>query len=184
MRIGFFDGEMSNLNADYGQLLCGCICEYQVKKPYWFNMRTFQLDNYKGKRWSDESLALEFRDALKEYDLIVSWNGKRFDIPFINTRLEKWERDTFQPKRHLDLLYTSRFKLKLSNNKLDTVSKYVKAPVHKSFLDPDTWLKAMGGDRKLLFSIILSILLLRIFVLPFLRYSFLLFITLHDPNYT
>ncbi len=148
MRIGFFDGEMSNLSADYGQLLCGCICEYQTKKPYYTEMRTFTLANYKTKRWDDKDLALQFRDALQEYDIIVSWNGKRFDIPFINTRLEYWKEDSFAPKRHIDLLYTSRFRLKLSNNKLDTVAKYLKAPVAKTFLDPDTWLKAMGGERK------------------------------------
>jgi len=148
MRIGFFDGEMTNLNADYGQLLCWCICEYDTKKPYYTNMRTFKLHDYKNARWDDSGLAKDIKEAMSEYDLVVSWNGRRFDIPFLNTRLEDAQLDTYKVNRHLDLLYTSRFKLKLSNNKLDTVSKYLKAPANKTFLDPVTWRRAMGGDKK------------------------------------
>ena len=148
MKIAFTDGEMSNLAADYGQLLCACICEYAPKKPFYTNLRTFSLHDYKGKRWDDKQLAIEWKNALEEYDIVVTWNGVKFDIPFLNTRLQRWDEQEVRVARHKDLMYTARYKLKLSNAKLDTVARFFRSPDQKSFLDPERWTMAMGGHKE------------------------------------
>jgi DNA polymerase elongation subunit (family B) len=158
LRIAFTDGEMSNLQADFGQLLCASVCEFrpltdrQLKagqRP-WTNLRTFTLGDYANKRWDDRSLAVEWRDALQEYDIIVTWNGIKFDIPFLNTRLGRWgEKELSGGVRHKDLMYTARYKLRLASASLDNVATFLnlheKYGVKKTRMEPERWTMALGG---------------------------------------
>lgn len=148
MKVAFVDGEMSNLSADYGQLLCWCNCLYDTEKEGPGKVFTYKLHDYSKHRWDDKKLAMQIRDAIESFDLIVSWNGIKFDIPFLNTRLKYWGMKEVKVKRHKDLLYTSRFKLRLSNNKLDTVARYLGCKVEKTSVDPARWTMALGGHKE------------------------------------
>lgn len=156
MRIAFTDGEMSNLQADFGQLLCACLVEYRAptksRPSPWTAMRTFTLRDYRGKRYDDKSLAIQWRDAMKEYDIIVTWNGIRFDLPFLNTRLQQWGEKEFVPSIHKDLMYTARYKLRLASSSLESVSNYLdiydRYAVAKTKMEPRQWVRALGGDEK------------------------------------
>lgn len=147
MRIAFTDGEMSNLSADFGQLLCACVCEYKPSAPYYTNLRTFTLKDYEKRRWDDKSLALQWRDALEQYDIVVTWNGIKFDVPFLNTRLQRWGCKEVRVQRHKDLMYTARYKLRLSSAKLETVSKFYNVEDEKTKMEPERWTMAMGGHK-------------------------------------
>lgn len=159
MRIAFTDGEMTNLSADFGQLLCAGIAEYnpvtarEIAKGArpWKNVRVLELPDYANRRWVDGPLAIAWRDALEEYDIIVTWNGVRFDLPFLNTRLVRYGAKEYVPRRHKDLMYTARFRLKMTNAQQDTISKFYRVPerygVQKTPMYPEQWCKAMGGHR-------------------------------------
>lgn len=150
MRIAFFDGEMTNLSPKFGQLLCACILEYDPQRVGGFNLQTLMLDDYKVQRWDDSGLARRWRDALESYDIIVSWNGKHFDLPFLNTRLESYGMRPLRSPRHEDLMFTARRHLRCmqaENSKLDTVARKLKLPVQKTHLEPKHWVKAIGGHR-------------------------------------
>jgi hypothetical protein len=157
MRTAITDGEMSNLSMDFGQLLCWGLADFQPltekeikagKKP-WKNLRVLELDDYQRRRWDDRGLATRVRDELSKYDLIVTWNGVRFDIPALNTRLHRWGRKEFLPKRHKDLMYTARYKLRLSNATQDNVAKFynieARYGVAKTPMQPEQWTMALGG---------------------------------------
>jgi uncharacterized protein YprB with RNaseH-like and TPR domain len=145
--FAFTDGEMSNLSADFGQLLCACVVEYAADRPTGVNLRTFALGDYDKRRWDDRSLAVAWRDALEEYDVIVTWNGIRFDLPFLNTRLRRWGLRELRSPKHRDLMFTARYKLRLSNAKMDTVAQFLKCKVHKTPMQPEQWTMAMGGHH-------------------------------------
>ena len=148
MKTCFTDGEMSNLAADYGQLLCACICDYDPGEPNGVgHVWTYTLKNYGSKRWDDKSLAKEWRDHLQEYDVIVGWNSIKFDIPFLNTRLRYHGLKEVKIDHHIDLMYTAKFKLRLSSARLDTVARYLRCADEKTYLDPAHWTRAMGGHR-------------------------------------
>ena len=151
MRIAFTDGEMSNLNADFGQLLCACIVEYQPGARPWKNLRIFGLDDYTGKRWVDRGLARNWRDALQDYDVVVTWNGLKFDVPFLNTRLQRWGLKEIILSKHKDLMYTARFKMRLHSASLESVSSHLrihdKYGIAKTKMDPERWTMALGGHR-------------------------------------
>ena len=157
MRIVFTDGEMSNLDANFGQLLCAGLLEYTPvtgthKKPWnAATMRVLTLRDYNGKRWDDKSLALQWKKELEKYDIVVSWNGIRFDVPFLDTRLKYWNLRASSIKRHKDLMYTARFGLRLTDAKLDNVALFLdvhrKYGVRKTRMEPKRWTMAMGGHR-------------------------------------
>lgn len=157
MRIALTDGEMTNLDADgWGQLLCACVAEYQTPgksgRAPWCNVRTFTLGDYKGKRWDDKSLALEWSNALTEYDIVVSWNGVKFDEPFLRTRLKEYGLVAAPWKRHKDLMYTARFKLKMSSASLKNVEEFLdihrKYNVAKTPLVKKCWRMAICGHEE------------------------------------
>ena len=147
MRIAFADGEMSNLNADFGQLLCACVCEYDTTKPQGGKIHTFTLHDYEDKRWDDSRLAKAWRDCMEDFDIIVTWNGIRFDVPFLNTRLRHRGMREVRLSHHIDLMYTARFKLRLASATLDHVSSFLGCKVKKTRMQPDQWGRAMGGHR-------------------------------------
>ena len=155
MRIGFVDLETTALNADgWGQILCGGICEYQPpdatgnRKP-WTNLRVYTLENYKDERWNDKRLARKLLKEINKYDIVASWNGIRFDEPFLATRLREYGLKSSRWPRHKDLLYTSRYKLRLFNNKLDNVAEHFnvhdKYGCKKTHLHRKKWRKAIMG---------------------------------------
>lgn len=153
LKVAFIDLETTSLDADgWGQLLCGGICDYQPtahgKKP-WTNLRVYTLADYKNERWNDKSLAKVLINEIQKYDITVSWNGVRFDEPFLATRLREYGIKSKHWPKHKDLMYTARYKLKMANAKLDNVAEYFnihdKYGCKKTHLNKKYWRKAIMG---------------------------------------
>jgi len=148
MLIGFTDGEMTNLSPKFGQLLCAGILDFDPGNKNGSNLRILTLDDYKGRRWDDKGLAKRWRDALEEYDIIVTWNGRRFDVPFLNERLARWGLRPLNSPRHEDLMYTARHHMRcmgVRDSKLKTVAQHLRLPVQKTEMLPEQWVMASGG---------------------------------------
>lgn len=148
MKVVSLDFEMSGLNADFGILLCGCFKTWGKQKVT--TLRQDRMDNYRKEPWNDEKLALALRDQVDDADIIVTWNGKRFDIPFLTARLAVYGHEPPKRVKHIDLLYQSRYKWKLHSNRLDSVLKFLDAPEEfsKTHIEPKHWVKALMGYRK------------------------------------
>lgn len=147
MRTCVFDLETSGLSADFGILLCGVVKEIGKKA------KVFRLDDYTDwnkKRFDDSKLAQAIKKELESYDIAVSWNGYRFDTPFLNSRL-KWHNKELIVRgkpRHIDLMYQAKYKLRLHDSRLDTVARFLGCDNEKTRLDGLNWVRAMTGDRK------------------------------------
>lgn len=63
------------------------------------------------------------RDLLDEADLVVHYNGKRHDIPIINTEIAELNIDSPSPYRQVDLLTTVKSKFSFPSNRLAYVAK-------------------------------------------------------------
>jgi uncharacterized protein YprB with RNaseH-like and TPR domain len=50
-------------------------------------------------------------EMLRRFDCWVSYYGKSFDFPMINTRLLKWGLDPLERQKHIDLYYTLKANL-------------------------------------------------------------------------
>ncbi len=161
MRIAFVDLETSGLDADgWNTVLCACIAEYQppawrdgtLVRPPWGRIRTFSREDFTEPLWEDRQLCTAIYQAIVEYDVTVTWNGLKFDEPFLATRLREYGVEAARWPRHKDLMYTARYKLRLSSTSLDNVARHLgierKYGVAKTALDRQLWRRAIRGDAR------------------------------------
>lgn len=73
---------------------------------------------------NDKAVCLAIWKVLKDADAIVTQNGKRFDIPVINTRMAKWGLPAI-PKtiKHMDTKNIFKSNYAAYDNKLDTIAE-------------------------------------------------------------
>lgn len=142
----FVDLETTNLKANFGRILCASVADM------YGNVRTFRIDEEpwrREKRRDDSALAVGLRDYVEQFDFLVTWYGKMFDVPYLNTRLLiANERPMRADVMHLDPIYKAGHgSLALHSRRLDAVAKTFRLPVQKTGLDPDIWNDAADGDK-------------------------------------
>src|SRR3990167_7570609 len=146
-KIGFLDIESSNLDANFGINHCWVIKEYNKKKYYSGNTNG---DTYKQRLLSEKKSLQKLCNDLKKFDMIITFYGARFDIPYLRSRC-LWYNIQFPidlEVYHHDLYFDVRRKLKLHSNRLDVVSKFLGVKEKKTAHNGEIWVKAMMGDLK------------------------------------
>ena len=146
-RIGFFDIETSNLNANFGIMLAYCIKDSQSDKIY---------EDYLTKEDAfgnlDKRIVKNCIKDLLRFDRVIGHYSQRFDIPYVRTRAlmlgvdfpgygELMQSDTWQIARH---------KLKLNSNRLKTIALAILGKTEKTEIDPIYWLRGLQGNKKAL----------------------------------
>ena len=141
--MGFFDIETTDLKAFMGRMLGVSIADA------WGNITKRTYKDFGGKTILDDSALAEWtRDELEKYDILVSWNGKLFDKPFINARLMRGMLlPVRQDKMHIDLMYyaTGQF-VRIGSKKLDNVAKFFQVENQKTAISWEDWALAATGD--------------------------------------
>lgn len=101
-----------------------------------------------GKITDDSKLVNAYARALEKYDILVSWNGKLFDIPVLGGRLAYHGFKRVNPNMHVDLMYfaSGQF-MRIGRRSLQSVSSYFGSKNQKTPLDVITWDNAMAGDE-------------------------------------
>jgi RNase_H superfamily len=130
-------------------MFCGCSADPLTNK-----VTTFRIDKYKSYRndlRNDRNLVVDIVDYLSDADLLVTYYGKRFDIPFLNSRILYWrQRGTDIPHLenipHIDLYDTARRRLALHSNRLASVSAFLGNSA-KTSVDLSIWMDAAYGDK-------------------------------------
>lgn len=94
----------------------------------------------------DRALVEELAKALSEYDILVSWNGKLFDVPIIQARLAYHGLPRLDLNMHIDLMYyaTGQF-MRIGRRSLQSVSEYFEVSNQKTPLRVRQWDGAMAG---------------------------------------
>ena len=156
LRVGILDIESTDLNAEDGRMLCACIKE--VKKddlsgPV-FTFAVREKDYSVEKGWNDKRAVKELIKEMDKFDLILTWYGSRFDIPFINTRALFHKIKTPDKNYRRDLCFVARGVGKLKSNRLATWGRFLFGKSGKSFLQWSLWQRAMRGHLPSLYYII------------------------------
>jgi uncharacterized protein YprB with RNaseH-like and TPR domain len=138
LTLGFFDIETTFSTQPI--MLYGAIADM------WGNVRQF----HKGKDiTNDADLVNSYARALEEYDILVSWNGKLFDIPVISARLAYHRLRPLTKGKHIDAMYyASGSSMRLGRRSLQSVSEYFNSENRKSPLSVRTWDAAMAGSEE------------------------------------
>jgi uncharacterized protein YprB with RNaseH-like and TPR domain len=162
LRIGYLDIESDGLKSDFSTMLSYCIKErggaiYSnvITKEELFNGVT------------DSRLVQDLINEMNGFDILVTYYGTGFDIPYIRSKAMHYGYDFPGYEKvvqfngntaktvlipsiyHWDLYYVVKSKMNLSRKSLDNACQYLGIK-GKTPLDKDSWRLAKYGDEKAL----------------------------------
>jgi DNA polymerase elongation subunit (family B)/predicted RNA-binding Zn-ribbon protein involved in translation (DUF1610 family) len=97
-------------------------------------------------RKAERKMLLTIRDLLDQADIVIHYNGQKFDIPILNREFIKHKIPPPSPYRQIDLLRVAKYAFRFESNKLDYVSAALglgRKTAHKGF---ELWIECMRGD--------------------------------------
>src|SRR2546427_1858376 len=147
-KIVILDIETTSLEADAGTLVSAGLISDIGRGEYLEARRTSE----------ERPLLLKLAKRLENYNVMVTWNGRSFDIPFLTTRLMKHGLDPrpFLRKPHIDLADVVKSRLRLTFTYLDHVCDFFQIDRKKGPMGldvPHLYVRALEGDKKALSSI-------------------------------
>jgi len=152
LKYGFLDIESTgSFKAQWGHIMSWCIKdEGEDGEIHYDVIRRSEAIN---PNVLDKRVVKSLVNKMKDYDVIVTYYGTRFDIPFIRTRaLMQGIKDplAYGDNIHFDLYFTVRRKFSLQGNGLDNACKALLGDSNKTKIDHEWWLKARLGDKEAL----------------------------------
>jgi DNA polymerase elongation subunit (family B) len=109
----------------------------------WYGKRGYYYDNLFQK-----SMIKNIRDGLDEADIVVHYNGKKFDVPIINTAILKAGLKPPSPYKQVDLLGVVKSKFKFPYSRLGFVCPDLGLSEKEHHEGFSLWKKCMEGDKK------------------------------------
>lgn len=118
----FFDIETTGfLSSSSSIYLIGC--------SYFQNGNWIIKQFFANSLEEEESIIKAFMELTKEFDMLITYNGNTFDIPFVSAKCEKYGiPNTLEGMRGLDIykrVYTYKNLLKLPDCKLKTIELFM-----------------------------------------------------------
>lgn len=145
-KILLFDIETTNLAADFAQLLC---VGYK-----WWGQKTVhcpRIDRSRPNfRKAEKALLQDFLAVYETADVIVSYNGKMFDVPFLQAKALEHGLGVLPNPSHVDLYWTAKHGLRISRKSLQNLAYYLGVPHEKTPVEGRIWVDAMMGVPKAL----------------------------------
>jgi hypothetical protein len=98
-------------------------------------------------RWDDDGHLELLWDALNEADAVVTYNGRRHDLPMINREFLKAGLPPPSPYKHIDLYETIKRVFKFPSNKMQWVLKELGMEEKGSHNGIKMWVDCLLGDE-------------------------------------
>ena len=83
-----------------------------------------------------------------EADAIITYNGKRFDMPTLNKEFLIHKLPPPSPYKDIDLINTARGKFKFASNKLDYIAQVLGIGMKTSHQGMPLWIECMAKNPK------------------------------------
>lgn len=141
--IGNWPGR--TLKAELNSIICFGYKVLGDKKAKCIN--AWDFENWNEDVNDDSAVVMMAYEILKDADVIVTHNGKRFDLPVLNTRLMA---NGFPPLHkivHVDTKNVAK-RLSLYSNALNNVAKFFKLEEKMENGGWDLWCKVQKRDKK------------------------------------
>ncbi len=140
----FFDIESTRLEADWGVILC---IGYRLGNA---KIQIPTIHDFSPKdALDDKGLVRHFAEEVyPKADFSIGHYSTYFDIPFINARLIHHGLNPLPKTHHIDTWKISRYKLKLSNNRLNNIQSFLRCKNAKTEVDKEHWRRAAIGCPK------------------------------------
>jgi uncharacterized protein YprB with RNaseH-like and TPR domain len=140
--VGYFDIETTHLDPKRGYILCASIAGDDL------SVETWRIDEFNNKEGVMVARMKKFIES--NFDIAVTWNGKYFDLPWLNHRLRIHNKAPYEG-RHLDAMYM--VPRNAPSRSLDKVSRSLglqdenEDGINKTPYDEAIWSRAMAGDK-------------------------------------
>lgn len=140
LTIGYFDIETTF--SMWSRFLCGSVADH------FGNVTTISVATHPGKNVLDDGPAVKaYAELISKFDILVSWNGKLFDVPRINARLAYHGLPLLYPRMHIDAMYLAKGSMfNIGRKSLANAEAFFEAKNGKTPLSPRIWDKADHGD--------------------------------------
>lgn len=145
-RIGVWDIETTNWHADAGFMLGWAIYYPRTGKTVSDFVTKKEMFDYKFDKRICKNLMKEFENI----DVLVTYYGTGFDIPFARTRclMNKVKFPYYGTMRHKDAFYTARGKVKTRKKSLAVISEALGLDSQKTHESISVWNLAKYGHPK------------------------------------
>ena len=90
----------------------------------------------------------EIHELINQADAVITYNGKRFDMPTLNKEFLIHKLPPPSPYKDIDLLTTTRNKFKFASNKLDYIAQVLGIGMKTSHEGMPLWIECMAKNPK------------------------------------
>lgn len=145
MNLVAWDLETSNLSASFGSIICAGFKTVGEGKPVVLDISQYSGDILQ----AEKKLVKDLSEVLLDADCWLTWFGTYFDIPYLNTRLLYHNLPVLPANfAHIDGWKTAKNRLKLGNNRLNTVQQFLNLDDEKTHIKGEMWILALSGNKK------------------------------------
>ena len=150
-RILLWDIESTGLYLDFARLLCIGYKWYGEKKVH---IPKIELPESGSWDKAEKQLVKDFMEVYEQADILVTYNGKRFDVPAVQAKALHYGLGVLPNTPHVDLYYTAKSNLKISRKSLQNVGFFLGLNQEKTPVNGKLWLEAQSGNKKALKDIV------------------------------
>jgi uncharacterized protein YprB with RNaseH-like and TPR domain len=154
--IGVLDIETTGLWADFGYVLVAVIKNLDSANKYDI-LRLDEMPSYKDDKnrksidfWHrvDGELLKKLREIYEKYDIIIHFNGRNFDIKFLNTRMIKNNLQILPEMKQLDIYQIAKYRLRLRSKRLDALKEFLEIDEKEDGHHWEYWQMAGAGIKE------------------------------------
>lgn len=131
---------------EYGHIISVAYKWLDEKLTYGVGLNGFK--GYTKDKSNDKQLVNRIWELLDEADIVVSHNGKAFDIKKINARFAYHNIKPPSPYKQVDTKLAAKLNFNFTSNSLDDLCDYLKIGRKIQTGGFDLWLGCMAGDKK------------------------------------
>ena len=134
----FVDIEATGLRGDYNSVLCVSI------RPFRGKPEVFAVE----RAGEDRAVVKAVKKAMEKYDLWVTYYGKGFDLPMLNTRLLQHCSMPIEPRHHLDMYYMLKSRLLTARRSQGHILSWLKTPEQKMGVSAEVWNMVLANPKR------------------------------------
>lgn len=135
-KILIFDLECTSLKADFGTIIT----------IGWKWLDDPEVHVWSGSPRSDRALVRRFLPVWNQADVIVAYNGIRFDRPYFYAKLLEHGFEIPPNTPFVDPYFAAKSNLGISRKSLDNVARFLQLDVQKTPVDGRIWKQATHGS--------------------------------------
>lgn len=136
--LAFLDIEATGLRGDYNSVLVVSI------KPYGAAPTSFAIK----QAGNDHRVVREAKNLLEKFDAWVTYYGKGFDIPMLNTRLLRWNQRPIEKRPHIDMYYSLKSNILTSRRSQGHLLSWLGTPEQKMTVSAEAWNAVLTSPKK------------------------------------